>query len=113
MQSKFHYRFLTQNYQHVVALVFAVKEINKNSFILPNITLGFHIYNSYFLEHWTYLASIQLLSRRGRLIPNFNCDPVENIPVTVIGGPNSDLFLHVATILHIYKMPQVRRVNDV
>ncbi|XP_044281387.1 vomeronasal type-2 receptor 26-like [Varanus komodoensis] len=96
---------LTQNYQHILALMFAVKEVNEDVLILQNITLGFHIYNNYFLPKWTCHASMALLSTRNSFIPNYKCD--NNTVVAVLGGPKSFLCLHMATILSFYKIPQI------
>ncbi|XP_077776765.1 vomeronasal type-2 receptor 26-like [Podarcis muralis] len=60
----------------------------------------------HFSARWTYQASMELLSGQGTLIPNYKCDAVST-PIAVIGGPNSDLYIHMATILSMYKMAQL------
>lgn len=102
---------LTQTYQHILAVVFAVKEINGNPEILTNMTLGFNIYNNYFDLKLTYAAIMEILSTPDRFTPNYKCDFQNNL-VAVIGGPTSDYFLHVATFLNKYKIVQVDLVHE-
>ncbi|KAG6491494.1 type-2 vomeronasal receptor [Crotalus adamanteus] len=97
---------LSQSYQHILAVVFAVKEINKNPQILTNITLGFNIYNNYFLPRYTYIAAMELLSTPNGFIPNYKCHNQNNF-IAVIGGPSSIEFLDMATIMTAYKFVQV------
>ncbi|XP_060137254.1 vomeronasal type-2 receptor 26-like [Zootoca vivipara] len=93
-------------YQHIMAMTFAVKEINEDPHILPNITLGFHLYDSYDNARNTYLATLLLLSRVEKFVPNYICD-VENNLAGVIGGLDSEISFYVATVLDIYKIPQL------
>ncbi|XP_077169362.1 vomeronasal type-2 receptor 26-like [Paroedura picta] len=95
-----------KNYQHVLALVFAVKEVNGNPKILPNVSLGFHIYDSYFNAKMTYQNAMNLLFSLKRIVPNYRCD-IQNHLMSVIGGLDSETSHHIANILGIYKIPQV------
>ncbi|XP_060110728.1 vomeronasal type-2 receptor 26-like [Heteronotia binoei] len=97
---------MTHLYQHILALVFAVREVNENPQILPNFTLGFHIYNDYFSVSRTYQSSMEMVSTQGKFIPNYSCNTKHDL-VAVIGGPQSETCVHMATILSAYKVPQL------
>ncbi|XP_013930275.1 PREDICTED: vomeronasal type-2 receptor 26-like, partial [Thamnophis sirtalis] len=96
---------IPKNYQHILALEFAVKEINENPQILPNLTLGFRIYDSYDNAKSTYHTTMLLLSSMEGLIPNYICNP-HNSAIAVVGGLDAHISLYVATMLDIYKIPQ-------
>uniref|UniRef100_A0A8D0B8Q9 Vomeronasal type 2 receptor n=1 Tax=Salvator merianae TaxID=96440 RepID=A0A8D0B8Q9_SALMN len=70
-----------KNYQHSLALAFAVKEINENPWLLPNVTLGFCIYDSYLSAQRTYHAAMILTSSLKRLVPNYACGTWNNLLV--------------------------------
>ncbi|XP_066486327.1 vomeronasal type-2 receptor 26-like [Tiliqua scincoides] len=86
-------------------MVFAIKEINEDPRILPNVTLGFHIYESYFCSKCTYHATMELLSTQNKFIPNYRCGS-QNKVMSVVGGLYSEISLYMSTILGIYKVPQ-------
>ncbi|XP_032093635.1 vomeronasal type-2 receptor 26-like [Thamnophis elegans] len=58
------------------------------------------------MTSWTYRASLELFSTKGQFISNYNCD-TQHRPIAVLGGPTADVCLHMATILSLYKMPQL------
>ncbi|XP_060137297.1 vomeronasal type-2 receptor 26-like [Zootoca vivipara] len=93
-------------YQHILALVFAVDEINENPKILPNSTLGFHIYDSYFDSRMTYRTTLDLLFKSHHFVPNYICG-IQRKVVGVIGGLSSDTSSSMADVLGLYKIPQV------
>ncbi|XP_054849986.1 vomeronasal type-2 receptor 26-like [Eublepharis macularius] len=94
-----------KHYQNILALVFAVKEVNENPNILPNITLGFYILSSYYLAKITYKATLSLLSTHNMFIPNFKCDTQRKV-ISVIGSRLTETYASMATILTNYKIPQ-------
>ncbi|XP_032092101.1 vomeronasal type-2 receptor 26-like [Thamnophis elegans] len=96
---------LTKYYQHILALVFAVKEINETPHILPNITLGCRMYDNYAGRYTSY-ATIKLFSRQKKFIPNYKCE-IQNKLLSVIGALYSGISFTMARILSIYKVPQI------
>ncbi|KAM6451769.1 vomeronasal type-2 receptor 26-like [Liasis olivaceus] len=97
---------MTQNYQHILALVFAMKEINEDPQILPNITLGFHIYDTHMNAKWAFRSVTQLISPKKRFLPNYRCDIKDNL-LAVIEGLDIESSHHVPKVLSIYKIPQL------
>ncbi|XP_053117141.1 vomeronasal type-2 receptor 26-like [Hemicordylus capensis] len=97
---------VTKFYQHVLALAFAIKEINENPKILPNVTLGFRIHDSYNDASMTYHTTLGLLFKSQRFPPNYKCDAQDKL-IAIIGGLSSDVSFRMAEILHLYKKPQL------
>ncbi|XP_074132077.1 vomeronasal type-2 receptor 26-like [Sminthopsis crassicaudata] len=95
-----------KQYHHFLAFQYAVEEINKNPYLLPNITLGYQLLNNFHLEKLAVESSLIWLSGRGPIIPNYSCDKQSN-SVAVIGGMSTTLSVAMATILKLYKVPQL------
>ncbi|XP_070795198.1 vomeronasal type-2 receptor 26-like [Pituophis catenifer annectens] len=94
-----------KNYQQFRALVFAVREINKDLLLLPNITLGFHIYSNSHMEMEISIIGLSLLSTRNRMVPGYKCDMKDPL-LSVIGDLNPRSSRQVASIFSLFKVPQ-------
>uniref|UniRef100_A0A8C6X2P8 G-protein coupled receptors family 3 profile domain-containing protein n=1 Tax=Naja naja TaxID=35670 RepID=A0A8C6X2P8_NAJNA len=81
-----------KNYQQFRALVFAVKEINKDLDLLPNITLGFHINDYHQLK---------------QMVPGYKCGR-QDLLLSVIGGDNPKSSRQMASTFGLFKVPQGR-----
>nr|XP_058146460.1 vomeronasal type-2 receptor 116-like [Dasypus novemcinctus] len=99
-------QFLTKNYQYVLAMLFAIEEINRNPHLLPNISLGFDIYNARHSEQRTLEIPIIWQSGLGKYNPNYNCRK-ESKSVAVLTGKSWALSVQVGILLELYKIPQL------
>ncbi|XP_054850271.1 vomeronasal type-2 receptor 26-like [Eublepharis macularius] len=95
-----------QNYQQILTTAFAIKEINENPRLLPNVTLGFRIYDSYLTPRWIYHALLQFLSPWDRFAPNYRCDSQDNIFAIIEGFYSASSSL-IPNVLGVYKIPQL------
>ncbi|XP_066485774.1 vomeronasal type-2 receptor 26-like [Tiliqua scincoides] len=92
-------------YQHALAIIFAIHEINSNPRLLPNLTLGFHIYDNLFNSRITYESIVDLLFPQQKNSPNYKCERRDVL--SVIGGLTKETSMQMAHIFNIYKIPQV------
>ncbi|XP_016069806.1 PREDICTED: vomeronasal type-2 receptor 116-like [Miniopterus natalensis] len=99
-------RFLYKHYIHVLAFIFAIEEINRNPLLLPNVSLGYHIYNSYHSHQRTLEGPVLWLSGGREEIPNYNCES-QSKSVAVVEGITSAFVLQLGTLLELYKFPQI------
>uniref|UniRef100_A0A8C6VFQ0 G-protein coupled receptors family 3 profile domain-containing protein n=1 Tax=Naja naja TaxID=35670 RepID=A0A8C6VFQ0_NAJNA len=87
-------------------MAFAVKKINEDSQILHNITLGFHIYDSYYNPRMTYRTTLDLLFRSKGFFPNYKCDNQKNL-MAIIGGLDASTSSYMAESINLFKIPQL------
>ncbi|CAJ0966406.1 unnamed protein product [Ranitomeya imitator] len=87
-------------YRYLMAFIFAIDEINKNPDILPNVTLGYHVYDSCNSVNNAVYSVLQILSGPGDPIPNYFCKKFGNL-VGIIGDLNPDISLTLAQILGV------------
>ncbi|KAK9408925.1 type-2 vomeronasal receptor [Crotalus adamanteus] len=97
---------MPKSFQLFLALMFAVKQVNTDLVLLPNITLGFHIYENRQTERYSSLFSLSLLSTRGQMVPGYKCDRQDRL-LSVIGGDNPKSSMVMASIFSIFKVPQL------
>ncbi|XP_074140797.1 vomeronasal type-2 receptor 26-like [Sminthopsis crassicaudata] len=100
------YRIIEKNYQQLFMPTFTLHEINRNPKLLPNISVGYRVYNSYSTEERTLQNYLLWLSGTDQFIPNYNCREREKI-VAVIGGATSALSVQMGTLLDLYHLPQI------
>ncbi|KAM3931084.1 vomeronasal type-2 receptor 26-like [Leptodactylus fuscus] len=96
-----HLHFL----RHLLVFIFAIEEINRRLDLLPNITLGYNIYDSCRLEHKAVHSVLSILSGGEEAVPNYNCDEKNNV-VAFIGHLASSPSLSIAEITRVYGYPQ-------
>ncbi|XP_043932166.1 uncharacterized protein LOC122805990 [Protopterus annectens] len=104
--------FIIFQYLFVLSMIFAIEEINRDPKLLPNVTLGFQIFDSCYSREKALLGTLSYLTGKQDLVPNYSCETASLRPA-VIGDTPSSSSLIMATVLGLYRYPQVSYASAV
>ncbi|XP_075433980.1 extracellular calcium-sensing receptor-like [Ascaphus truei] len=98
--------FYSEVFQQFLAMRFTMEEINRRHDLLPNLTLGFQIYDSCRVLQSELDGTLKMLTGQKQGIPNFSCQ--EKPPLAaIIGHSTSTYSILMAHILGLYRYPQI------
>ena len=92
--------------QRLEAMLFAVDQINANSFILPNITLGIEVYDTCSSETRALDKSVNFISGRLSQGPGISTSSRSSV-VGVVGATFSSVSIQIAHLLRLFQVPQI------
>nr|XP_042134977.1 vomeronasal type-2 receptor 1 [Peromyscus maniculatus bairdii] len=93
-------------YRVAQSFVFAIEEINRSAYLLPNVTLGFSIRNSGDTVHGALHETMSFLTGQEEPIPNYTCQH-GSPQAALVGDTRSSLSVSMARLLGLYNFPQV------
>lgn len=95
-------------------MVFAIEEINNSSTLLPNITLGYRIFDTCNTVSKALEATLSFVAQNKIDSLNLDefCNCTDHIPSTiaVVGAAGSAVSTAVANLLSLFYIPQVSNV---
>ncbi|XP_072254976.1 extracellular calcium-sensing receptor-like [Pyxicephalus adspersus] len=87
-----------------------MEEINKNPNLLPNVSLGFQIFDSCRVLQKELEGTLWMTTGLTKPIPNFQCQKRKE-PVAIIGYSTSTFSILMAHILRVMKIPQISHIS--
>ncbi|XP_063800231.1 extracellular calcium-sensing receptor-like [Pseudophryne corroboree] len=97
---------LPQFYKNLLTFQFAIEQLNNDSLILPNLTVGYHAYDSCSDGNKAIKSVLQILSGPGRTVPNYSCTERSKV-IGFIGDHHSITTLPIAQLLAVYRYSQI------
>ncbi|OCT56595.1 hypothetical protein XELAEV_18004628mg [Xenopus laevis] len=95
-----------QDFRRLIDFRFAIEQTNKDPARLPNLTLGYHIYDSCGDPRKAVRSVFQILSGTKEPVPNYSCVGKRNI-AGFIGDLSSETTVAIAQMLSIYGLSQI------
>ncbi|XP_056622198.1 LOW QUALITY PROTEIN: extracellular calcium-sensing receptor-like [Triplophysa dalaica] len=99
-------QFDMASFQQAQTMIFAIDEINKNPNLLPNITLGYHLYDNCVMLGMAFRAAIALVSGTEESFSNLNCTGPPPV-IGIVGDSNSTPSIAISSVLGLFRIPIV------
>nr|XP_033771528.1 vomeronasal type-2 receptor 26-like [Geotrypetes seraphini] len=99
------------NYFSFLAFTYAIEEINNSSELLPNLTLGFLLHESYSNPTLTLQAIMKIFSGMETWIPNYSCK-ISGMMAAIIEGLPGEESIQMSNMFRIYHYPQISFISQ-
>ncbi|XP_051778482.1 extracellular calcium-sensing receptor-like [Erpetoichthys calabaricus] len=93
-------------FRRMQTMIFAIREINRNPNILPNITLGYRVYDNCLNLQLSLRAAITLTGGQDDINPDDTCKGLPPV-VAIVGDPLSTHSIAISRVLATFRMPLV------
>uniref|UniRef100_A0A8C1QI33 Extracellular calcium-sensing receptor-like n=1 Tax=Cyprinus carpio TaxID=7962 RepID=A0A8C1QI33_CYPCA len=98
--------FYMTSFQQAQTMVFAINEINNNPNLLPNITLGYQIYDNCLRLGVAFRGATALVSGTEETVSDLNCKGPPPV-IGIIGDPGSTHSIAISSILGLFRLPMI------
>uniref|UniRef100_A0A8C4NMM6 G-protein coupled receptors family 3 profile domain-containing protein n=1 Tax=Dicentrarchus labrax TaxID=13489 RepID=A0A8C4NMM6_DICLA len=99
--------FDTQGFRHAMAMVFAIDEINRNSYLLPNVTLGYNLYDNCGALVIGFRAALVLASgQKEQFVLQEDCLGAPPV-MGIVGDSYSTFSIATSNVLGLFRLPMV------
>ncbi|XP_056414609.1 extracellular calcium-sensing receptor-like [Hyla sarda] len=99
--------FHTEQYKSLLMFMLTIDEINKNPELLPNVTLGYHIFDTCGNSRKSIKSAIQILSGKNKETPNYS-DHGKVAAFVLSSGFHTNMAL--TQFLSLYRFTQVSKL---
>ncbi|XP_067245224.1 extracellular calcium-sensing receptor-like isoform X1 [Chanodichthys erythropterus] len=98
--------FYMTSFQQALTMVFAINEINNNPHLLPNITLGYQIYDNCLRLEVAFRGATALVSGTEETFSDLNCKGPPPV-IGIIGDPGSTHSIAISSVLGLFRLPMI------
>ncbi|KAL7870357.1 hypothetical protein SRHO_G00078540 [Serrasalmus rhombeus] len=99
-------QFDMASFQQAQTMAFAIDEINRNPKLLPNITLGYHMYDNCVKLAVAFRAAMVLLSGTDEATSSVDCTGSPPV-IGIVGDPGSTHSIAISSVLGLFRVPMV------